>query len=131
MSRPAERTRRRRADESLVQHDIDSVRLGDDNGNTNSNRQAGQPEPTWKIGMEHATYSLQPIGIVRSSLREVGDAPNQAFEGAPEALLEIDPAYARALHRVTPGRTSSCSRGFTWPIGASSRLIREETRTPF
>jgi tRNA-Thr(GGU) m(6)t(6)A37 methyltransferase TsaA len=54
--------------------------------------------------MEIATYSIQPIGIVRSSLRDVGDAPNQAFEGAPEALLEIDPAYARALHRVTPGQ---------------------------
>jgi tRNA-Thr(GGU) m(6)t(6)A37 methyltransferase TsaA len=54
--------------------------------------------------MELATYSIQPIGIVRSSLREVGDAPNQAFEGAPEALLEIDPAYARALRRVTPGQ---------------------------
>jgi tRNA-Thr(GGU) m(6)t(6)A37 methyltransferase TsaA len=54
--------------------------------------------------MERTTYSIQPIGIVRSSLREVGDAPNQAFEGAPEALLEIDPAYARALHRVTPGQ---------------------------
>ncbi|HEX9350129.1 MAG TPA: tRNA (N6-threonylcarbamoyladenosine(37)-N6)-methyltransferase TrmO [Gaiellaceae bacterium] len=54
--------------------------------------------------MERATYSLQPIGIVRSSLREVGDAPNQAFEGAPEALLEIDPAYARALHRITPAQ---------------------------
>ena len=54
--------------------------------------------------MERTTYSIQPIGIVRSSLREVGDAPNQAFEGAPEALLEIDPAYARALHRVAPGQ---------------------------
>ncbi len=54
--------------------------------------------------MERTTYSIQPIGIVRSCLREVGDAPNQAFEGAPEALLEIDPAYARALHRVTPGQ---------------------------
>src|SRR6266516_2573073 len=54
--------------------------------------------------MEPTTYSIEPIGIVRSSLRKVGDAPNQAFEGAPEALLEIDPAYARALHRVTPGQ---------------------------
>jgi tRNA-Thr(GGU) m(6)t(6)A37 methyltransferase TsaA len=54
--------------------------------------------------MERASYPVQPIGVVRSSLREVGDAPNQAFEGAPEALLEIDPAYARALHRVTPGQ---------------------------
>jgi tRNA-Thr(GGU) m(6)t(6)A37 methyltransferase TsaA len=54
--------------------------------------------------MERATYPVQPIGVVRSSLREVGDAPNEAFEGAPEALLEIDPAYARALHRVAPGQ---------------------------
>jgi len=54
--------------------------------------------------MERATYSVRPIGIVRSRLRHIRDAPNQAFEGAPEALLEIDPAFALALHRVTPGQ---------------------------
>src|SRR5919197_1845156 len=54
--------------------------------------------------MESATYSVQPIGCVRSSLREIRDAPNQAFEGAPEALLEIDPAFAAALHRVAAGQ---------------------------
>src|SRR4029453_633729 len=54
--------------------------------------------------MERASYSVRPIGIVRSSLRAIRDAPNQAFEGAPEALLEIDPAFAPALHRVTPGQ---------------------------
>jgi len=54
--------------------------------------------------MEDASYSVRPIGIVRSSLRSIRDAPNQAFEGAPEALLEIDPALAPALHRVTPGQ---------------------------
>jgi tRNA-Thr(GGU) m(6)t(6)A37 methyltransferase TsaA len=54
--------------------------------------------------MEGASYSVQPIGIVRSRLRAIRDAPNQAFEGAPEALLEIDPAFAPALHRVTPGQ---------------------------
>jgi hypothetical protein len=42
--------------------------------------------------MEDATYSVRPIGIVRSSLRDIRDAPNQAFEGAPQARLEIDPA---------------------------------------
>ena len=52
--------------------------------------------------MEDATYSVRPIGIVRSSLRDIRDAPNQAFEGAPEAHLEIDPAYVDALHRVRP-----------------------------
>ena len=46
---------------------------------------------------------VHPIGVVRSTLRATADAPNQAFEGAPGALLEIDPAFADALHRVEPG----------------------------
>ena len=48
-------------------------------------------------------YVVRPIGVVRSPLRAVADAPNQAFEGAPEALLEIDPALADALHRIESG----------------------------
>ncbi len=43
------------------------------------------------------------VGVVRSSLRAPEDAPNQAFEGAPGALLEIGPAYADALHLVEAG----------------------------
>jgi tRNA-Thr(GGU) m(6)t(6)A37 methyltransferase TsaA len=46
---------------------------------------------------------MTPIGVVRSSLRDRRDAPNQAFEGAPEATLEIDPVFAPALHRVVSG----------------------------
>ena len=49
------------------------------------------------------TASLQPIGFVRSDLRSLGDAPRQGDEGAPEAVLEIDPAYAEALHGLAPG----------------------------
>ncbi len=48
-------------------------------------------------------YAIRPIGVVRSPLREPADAPNQAFEGAPEAVLEIDPAFVEALHRVEVG----------------------------
>jgi tRNA-Thr(GGU) m(6)t(6)A37 methyltransferase TsaA len=48
-------------------------------------------------------YVVHPIGVVRSTLRAPADAPNQAFEGAPDALLEIDPAFVDALHRVQPG----------------------------
>ena len=51
---------------------------------------------------EPEPYQLQPIGVVRSTLRAVADAPNQA-EGAPEALVEIDPALADALHLIEPG----------------------------
>ena len=53
--------------------------------------------------MKGSPYSIHPIGIVRSSLRDVRDAPNQSFEGAPEAVLEIDADYGEALHRVTAG----------------------------
>src|SRR5215470_5077314 len=45
---------------------------------------------------------IRPIGVVRSGLRDRSAAPNQAG-GAPEALLEIDPEFADALHRVEDG----------------------------
>jgi len=48
-------------------------------------------------------YVVQPIGVIRSTLRTPSDAPNQAFEGAPGALLDIDPAFADALHRIEVG----------------------------
>ncbi len=51
----------------------------------------------------HTQIVITPIGVVRSPLHERRDAPNQAFEGAPEAILEINPAFAPALHRVVPG----------------------------
>jgi tRNA-Thr(GGU) m(6)t(6)A37 methyltransferase TsaA len=48
---------------------------------------------------------IQPIGVVRSALRDRAEAPCQAFQGAPEAILEIDPRFLPALHRVTPRTT--------------------------
>ena len=47
-------------------------------------------------------YTVRPIGVVRSALRAVAEAPNQAA-GAPDAVLEIDPAFADALHRIEVG----------------------------
>lgn len=47
-------------------------------------------------------YAVRSIGVIRSTLREPADAPNQA-EGAPDALIEVDPAFADALHRVEAG----------------------------
>ena len=48
-------------------------------------------------------YVVQPIGVVRSTLRVRDDAPNQAFESAPSAQLDIDPAFEDALHRIQVG----------------------------
>lgn len=52
---------------------------------------------------DRAPFEVHQIGVVRSTLRAPADAPNQAFEGAPEALLQIEPEFADALHLVEPG----------------------------
>ncbi len=46
---------------------------------------------------------LRPIGHIRSTLRELQDAPRQGSEGAPDAWLELDPAYARGLRGMGAG----------------------------
>ena len=51
--------------------------------------------------------SLQPIGYIRSTLRAVSDAPRQGPEGAPDAWLDVDPAFEQALLGASPARRSS------------------------
>jgi len=46
---------------------------------------------------------LRPIGRIKSSLNRTADAPNQGNEGAPDAWLEIDPAFEQALMRIATG----------------------------
>ena len=48
-------------------------------------------------------YTLRPIGVLRSTLRALADAPRQGDEGAPDAWLELEPVYARGLHRLAAG----------------------------
>jgi tRNA-Thr(GGU) m(6)t(6)A37 methyltransferase TsaA len=46
---------------------------------------------------------LVPIGYIRSTLRSIQDAPRQGSEGAPDAWLELEAAYARGLKRISAG----------------------------
>jgi len=46
---------------------------------------------------------LEPIGILRSALTELDQAPRQGSEGAPSARLEVHPWATRALHGVNVG----------------------------
>jgi tRNA-Thr(GGU) m(6)t(6)A37 methyltransferase TsaA len=51
----------------------------------------------------HEEYSLRPIGHIRSALQALGEAPLQGSEGAPDAWLEVHPAFARGLFGISPG----------------------------
>jgi tRNA-Thr(GGU) m(6)t(6)A37 methyltransferase TsaA len=57
---------------------------------------------------------------------ERADEPNQAFEGAPEARLEIDPAYVDALHRVRPGQDLIL---LTWLHEADRSVLQTHPRS--
>lgn len=52
---------------------------------------------------ETDSYSVRPIGFIRSELKERRNAPRQGFEGAPDAILEILPAYLQGFHRLEIG----------------------------
>ena len=43
------------------------------------------------------SYTLKPVGFIRSTVKGREDAPRQGPEGAPDAWLEIEPQFAEAL----------------------------------
>ena len=51
-----------------------------------------------------ARHAIQPIGWVRSPLRRRADAPRRGHEGAPNARLQIEPAFLPGLDRLRAGR---------------------------
>jgi tRNA-Thr(GGU) m(6)t(6)A37 methyltransferase TsaA len=53
--------------------------------------------------MPNNDFAINPIGIVRSPLKNRSDAPKQGYEGAPAAWIEIDPAVSAGLEGIAPG----------------------------
>lgn len=53
--------------------------------------------------MAEEGYLLDPIGVVRSRLRNRSDAPRQGSEGAPDSWVLLRPSYADALHGIRAG----------------------------
>jgi tRNA-Thr(GGU) m(6)t(6)A37 methyltransferase TsaA len=48
-------------------------------------------------------FTIKAIGVVRSKLTDLDDAPMQGDEGAPEAWLEVMPQVAPGLLGIKPG----------------------------
>ena len=49
------------------------------------------------------TFSIEPIGVIRSEIKNREDAPLFYTEGAPNAFLEMVPAYTDGLDRMQVG----------------------------
>lgn len=48
-------------------------------------------------------YTVRPIGFIRSELKNTADAPSFYTEGAPNARLELIPAFRDGLDRMQAG----------------------------
>jgi len=53
--------------------------------------------------MSKTNYAIEPVGVVRSQLTRLEDAPMQGDEGAPEAWLELTPQVAPGLAGIKVG----------------------------
>lgn len=49
-------------------------------------------------------FDISPIGYVHSILKGRSGAPRQGWEGAPNAQLEILPAFVESLDGIRPGQ---------------------------
>jgi tRNA-Thr(GGU) m(6)t(6)A37 methyltransferase TsaA len=68
---------------------------------------------------------LTPIGTVESALTDRASAPKQGSEGAPDAWLVFDPAFADALADVEPGDAAIV---LTWLHQADRSVLRVHPR---
>ncbi|MGC1404072.1 MAG: tRNA (N6-threonylcarbamoyladenosine(37)-N6)-methyltransferase TrmO [Thermodesulfobacteriota bacterium] len=53
--------------------------------------------------MIETSYTIEPIGIIRSELTDLEAAPHQGNEGAPEAWLELTAPVAQGLEGLRVG----------------------------
>jgi tRNA-Thr(GGU) m(6)t(6)A37 methyltransferase TsaA len=53
--------------------------------------------------MLETEYSLSAIGFLHSPLKQLGEAPRQGREGAPDAWLEVNATVAEGLEAIAVG----------------------------
>jgi tRNA (Thr-GGU) A37 N-methylase len=53
--------------------------------------------------MSETDYTLSPVGFLSSPLKSREEAPNQGYEGAPDAWLEVNETVAEGLEGIAVG----------------------------
>lgn len=48
-------------------------------------------------------YLLEPIGFIKSSIKNRESAPKQGYEGAPDVWLNLNERFAAAMQGTMPG----------------------------
>jgi len=76
--------------------------------------------------MPKLDYSLKPIAFVRSPLKNRKNAPRQGNEGAPEARIELLPAFSKAANGLSPGDEIFL---FTWLHKAKRSTLKVHPRS--
>ncbi len=72
-----------------------------------------------------SSYSLQPVGFIRSTLKTREEAPRQGPEGAPDAWLQIEPQFADALVGIEVGHELIV---ITWMHEADRSVLKNHPR---
>jgi tRNA-Thr(GGU) m(6)t(6)A37 methyltransferase TsaA len=76
-------------------------------------------------------FELRPVGVIRSDIKQRGDAPKQGSEGAPDVWLEVYPWASQALHLIATGDELIV---ITWFHRAHREVLqvhpRSDTRNP-
>ena len=72
-----------------------------------------------------SSYTLEPVGFIRSAVKGREDAPRQGAEGAPDAWLEIKPQFADALLGMEVGYELIV---ITWFHQANREVLKNHPR---
>lgn len=75
--------------------------------------------------IDQEVFEVMPIGVVHSVLRERSECPKHSWLGAPEAWIQIDPAYWAALEGVKAGQDVIV---LTWLHHADRSVLRVRPR---
>jgi tRNA-Thr(GGU) m(6)t(6)A37 methyltransferase TsaA len=71
------------------------------------------------------SFDISPIGYVHSTLKERSGAPRQGWEGAPNARLEIHPAFVQGLDGIKSGQDTWI---FTWLHESQRSVLKVHPR---
>jgi tRNA-Thr(GGU) m(6)t(6)A37 methyltransferase TsaA len=75
--------------------------------------------------VKKSSYRLEPVGLIRSALKQRKNAPRQGWEGAPDVWLEISRRFVGALPGINVGEETTV---VTWFHQARRDVLKVHPR---